>query len=134
MSKIEELEARIKELEAKVNPPPAPPPFVPKTPYQQRDYTEAASNVVMPWMLEMAKAVPTDLVRDIVNDFRAGPATLRPLVPPSEEPPPAVATTVPLGKQPGIDAIDAIAKGFADRERLEEFAKLVDVASKLKGL
>jgi hypothetical protein len=130
--RIAELEARIVELEAKLNPP-AKPPFVPP-PYQKPDYTEAATKVVMPWMLEMARAVPTSLIRDIVKDFGSGPAQLRPLVPPSADPPPAVATTVPLGPPPGIAAIDAIAKGFADREKIEELAKQIDIARKLKGL
>jgi hypothetical protein len=128
--RIEELEAKLAALEAKVNPP-AKPPFVPK-PYQQPDYTENATRVVMPWMLEMARAVPTSLIRDIVRD--GGPAQLRPLAPPPSDPPPAVATTVPIGPPPGVAAIDAIAKGFADREKAEELAKLLDVASKLKGV
>ena len=122
---IKKLEARIAELEAKVNPEPKAPFVAP--PYQAPDYTEAASSVTMPWMLEMAKAVPTDLVRAIVNDFRGGPAQLRPLKPPSEEPPKD-------SKRPGQDLMDAIARGFAERERAEELAKLVDVANKLKGL
>jgi hypothetical protein len=137
MTEIEELRARLAALEAKVNPEPKA-PFVPK-PYQQRDLTEGASSVVTPWMREMAQAVPTSLVRDIVNDFRGGPAQLRPLAEflnkgPVAEPPLAVATTVPLGPQPGIAAVDAIAKGFADREKLEELAKLADIAAKLKDL
>jgi hypothetical protein len=132
MTEIEELRARLAALEAKVNPEPKA-PFVPK-PYQQRDPTEGASSVVTPWMREMAQAVPTSLVRDIVNDFRGGPAQLRPLAPQNEEPPPTVATTVPIGPQRDIAAIDAIAKGFADRERAEELAKLVDVAAKLKDV
>jgi hypothetical protein len=128
--RIAELEAKLAALEAKVDPP-AKPPFVPK-PYQPPDYTENATKVVMPWMLEMARAVPTSLIRDIVRD--GGPAQLRPLVPPSADPPPAVATTVPLGPPPGIAAIDAIAKGFEDRERAEAIANQMDIARKLKGL
>lgn len=132
---LEALKRRVAALEAeKAKSVPEVLPPLPKF-YAPRDMTENASSVVMPWMLEMARAVPTSLVRDIVNDFRGGPATLRPLARQSEEPPPAVGGgTVPLGPQPGIAAIDAIAKGFAEREKLEELAKLVDVANKLKGL
>jgi hypothetical protein len=129
--RIAELEARIAELEAKVDPP-AKPPFVPK-PYQKPDYTENATKVVMPWMLEMARAVPTSLIREIVKDFGSGPAQLRPLVPPSADPPPAVATTVPLGPPRDIKYVDAIALGFAERERREALAQQLDVERKLKG-
>jgi hypothetical protein len=129
--RIAELEARIAELEAKVDPP-AKPPFVPP-PYQKPDYTENATKVVMPWMLEMARAVPTSLIRDIVKDFGSGPAQLRPLVPPPSDPPPAVATTVPLGPPRDIKYVDAIALGFAERERREALAQQLDVERKLKG-
>ena len=136
---IKKLEARIAELEAKVNPEPKAPFVAP--PYQQRDLTEAASSVTMPWMKEMAQALPTSVVRDIVNDFRGGPAQLQPLSEflnkgrPVADPSPAVGGTVPRdNKVPGQDLMDAIARRFADRERAEEIAKLVDVANKLKGL
>jgi hypothetical protein len=132
MGKVEDLEKRIAELEAKLEPPPPKAPFVPP-PRQHYDPTEGATNVVTPWMLEMARAVPTSLVRDIVKDFGRGPTQLKPMVPPGE-PPPAVASTVPIGPPAGIQHVDAIAKGFADREKLEELAKLMDVASKLRGL
>jgi hypothetical protein len=138
MTEIEELRARLAALEAKVNPEPKA-PFVPK-PYQRRDPTEGASSVVTPWMREMAQAVPTSVVRDIVNDFRGGPAQLRPLAEflnkgPVAEPPKAEAVTVPIdSKRPGQDLADAIAIGFANREKAEELAKLVDVANKLRGL
>jgi hypothetical protein len=129
MSEIEELRKRLEALEAKVNPTPKP-PFVPK-PYQKPDYTEALTKIVMPWMEEMARAVPTSVVRDIVRDFGAGPAKLKPLVPPSD-PPPAPATTIPLGAQRDIGAVDAIAVSFANRERAEELAKALDTMNKLK--
>ena len=72
--------------------------------------------------------------------FVAPPYQLRPLAEflsgkPSADPPKAEAGTVPRdGKVPGQDLMDAIARGFADRERAEELAKLVDVANKLRGL
>ena len=72
-------------------------------------------------------------IRALVEDRNINVHSLKPLSS-GGEPMNTKAVTVPLGKQPGIDAIDAIAKGFADRERLEEFAKLMDVANKLKGL
>jgi hypothetical protein len=129
---MEALKRRIEELEAKVNPP-ASKPFVPQ-PRQHYDPTEGATNVVTPWMLEMARAVPTSLVRDIVNDFRGGPTVPKPLVPPSEEPAPAQATTVPLGLSPHVKYVDAVALGFAERERAEAIAHQLDIARKLKGL
>jgi hypothetical protein len=128
---MEALKRRVAELEAKLDPP-APKPFVPQ-PRQHFDPTEGASSVVTPWMLEMARAVPTSLVRDIVNDFRGGPTVPKPLVPPGDPPPP-VATTTPLGPPRDIKYVDAIALGFAERERREALAQQLDVERKLKGL
>jgi hypothetical protein len=70
-----------------------------------------------------------------LNEFRkmTTTPTLSPMVPPSEHPPAAVAKTEPIGQPPGIAAIDAIAKGFADRERLAAIAEQMDVARKLRG-
>jgi hypothetical protein len=133
---IKKLEARIAELEGKlgIEPPPAPKPFVSK-PYQPPDYTENASPPIR--LTERERAGPMMSLEDSAK-MRSSVGTLRPLAEflnggRPDEPPKAapVATTTPLGKVPGIDAIDAIAKAFADREKLEELAKLVDVATKL---
>jgi hypothetical protein len=37
---------------------------------------EAARRGIEPWRLAAARAVPTSLVQDLVNDFRSGPAKL----------------------------------------------------------
>jgi hypothetical protein len=131
MTEIEELRARVAELEAKLNPP-AKPPFVP-TPFQRFDPTEAMSPPIRLTGREQYKEQSRE---EALNEFRKEMTlpTLRPLVPPPADPPPPAATTVPLGQVPGVAAIDAIAKSFADREKLEELAKLVDVARRLKGL
>jgi hypothetical protein len=141
MSKIEDLEARIEQLEgqlaakAKAEVPPAP-----SKPWQHYDPTEAMSP---PIRLTGRERYRTDLtpeqMRNEYSKYANPVGRLMPLAEflnkgPLPEPPKAEAVTAPVGKVPGIDAIDAIAKAFADRERAEELAKLVDVASKLKGL
>ena len=138
---IKKLEARIKELEEKVNPHPAVPP-TPSKPYQRYDPTEQLSP---PVRLTGREQYRTDLTPEqALNDARKARNPVGQMMPlaqflnkgqPLPDPPPAVGGgTIPTGKVPGIDHIDRIAKGFADRERAEELAKLVDVANKLKGL
>jgi hypothetical protein len=131
MSKVEDLEKRIEQLEAqlaKLNPP-AQAPFV-RVPMPRYDFTEAASPPIRLSARELAGP------KGSLDDWRkeVTPPTLRPLVPPSGQPPPPVATTVPLGQVPGIAVIDAIALGFDRREKAEEMAKQMDIARKLQGL
>jgi hypothetical protein len=138
---IKKLEARIAELEAKVNPPAAA-PEAPRKPYQPPDYTAQFSPGVKLTGRERYRTDQTP--EQALNDARKERNPVGRLMPlaqflnkgqPLPDPPPAVGGgTIPTGKVPGIDHIDRIAKGFADRERAEELAKLVDVASKLKGL
>jgi hypothetical protein len=135
---IKKLEARIKELEEKVNPHPAVPP-TPSKPYQRYDPTEQLSP---PVRLTGREQYRTDLTpEEALNDARKerNPVgQMRPLAEflsgkPSADPPPAQAVTVPVGPQRDIGAIDAIARGFAEREKLEAIANQLDVARKLRG-
>jgi hypothetical protein len=125
---IKKLEARVAELEAKLNPPPEVPPR-PRW-YQPYDPTERMSPPVRLTGRERYRDQSLAEANAEFSKMTTTP-TLRPLVPPSADPPPAVATTVPIGPQRDIAAIDAIALSFARREKEEELAKLVDVASKL---
>ena len=133
---IKKLEARIAELEAKVNPPPP----APSKPWQSIDLT---AQMAVPVKLTGHETYRDQSLAEANMEYskdRNPVGTLRPLAEflsgkPSADPPKAEGGgTVPTGQAPGIALIDAIAKGFADRERAEELAKLVDVANKLKGL
>jgi hypothetical protein len=127
--RIAELEARLAALEGKVNPP-TPAPFVP-APHFQYDPTAAMSPPIRRSGMERYRDQTPE---EALNEFRkmTTTPTLSPMVPPTD-PPPARATTEPIGVVPGLAAIDAIAKGFADREKLEQLANLADVASKLRS-
>jgi hypothetical protein len=127
---LEALKRRVAELEAKLDPKPQA-PFV-RVPMPRYDFTEAASPPIRLTGREQYKQQSPE---EALNEFRKEMTlpTLRPLVPPSEQPPAPVATTIPIGKQPGIDVIDAIALGFAERERREALAQQLDVERKLKG-
>jgi hypothetical protein len=144
MSKIEDLEARIEQLEAQLEAKAAPPaaPEVPKKPWQPYDPTEAMSP---PVRLTGREQYRTDLTPEqALNDAQKERtrSTMMPLAQflnkgqPLPEPPPAVGGgTIPRdGKVPGQDAIDRIARGFAEREKLEALANQADTLRKLKGL
>jgi hypothetical protein len=139
MSKVEDLEKRIAELELKLNPPPAA-PSVPSTPWQPRDFTENASPPIRRSEREQYR---TDLTPEQArNEYSKHVNPVGRLTSlaeflnkgPLPEPAPAVATTVPIGNVPGLAAIDRIAEGFAEREKLEALANQVDTLRKLKGL
>jgi hypothetical protein len=146
MSKVEDLEKRIAQLEAQLaaQPKPVPePPPVPKY-YAPYDWTERMSPPVRLTGRERYREGQT--IEEANNEFRknANPVgTLRPLAEwlaakegaaaPAPAPAP-VATTIPIGPQRDIRAVDAVALGFERRERAEELAKLVDTMNKLKGL
>jgi hypothetical protein len=137
---IKKLEARIKELEEKVNPQPAAPP-TPSKPYQRYDPTEQLSPPVRLTGREQYREDQTP--EEALNDARKERNPVGQMMPlaqflnkgqPLPELPPAQAVTVPISnKQPGIDAVDAIALSFARREREEEIAKALDVARRLRG-
>ena len=136
---LEALKARIEELERRLNPP-APAPEAPRKPFQMPDYTEQMTPRIKPTYQEPREG---QTLAEANMEFRkyANPVgTPMPLAQflnqgrPLPEPEPAQAVTVPVSnKQPGIDAVDAIAQGFADRQRLEELAQHVDALRKLAG-
>jgi hypothetical protein len=134
---IKKLEARIVELEAKVNPPPAKPEPRWHAPY---DWTERMSPPIRRTEMERRGPQGTDME---YRKFAHPVGELKPLAEwlaerqpaaPVVAAPPPVATTVPIGPPRDIKAVDAIAAGFANREKLEELAKQIDIARKLKGL
>jgi hypothetical protein len=126
---LESLKKRVAELEAAK---PAPIPPRPQY-YAPPDHTAHMH-------VRLDSGISDDVVRSIVADNRGpqGPRSMIPekktVAPPVErgsgwrDPPPSPQQV------PGISAIDAIAKGFADREKMEQLAQLADVASKLRGL
>ena len=120
MGKVEDLEKRIEQLEAQLEaakPKPEPPPFVPK-PHQHWDPTQAMSP---PVRLTGREVYKKQSIEEANMEY-------------SKDKNP-VAATIPVdSKRPGQDLADAIAQGFANREKAEELAKLIDVANKLKGL
>ena len=77
---------------------------------------EAKASGVPDWAIDMANAVPTDMIRDIVHDNRAptGPSA-QGIIPSSQQmsnvraggsTTPGYVDPRPLGPQPGIDLID----------------------------
>jgi hypothetical protein len=78
---------------------------------------------VQPWQLEMMQAVDDSHVRDLVQDFRRGPAAPSSLVEdkPEDRRPANVAVDVPLGLPAGIRYVDALcdAQDAADRAELK---------------
>jgi hypothetical protein len=145
MGKVEDLEKRIEQLEAQLEaakPKPEPPPFVPK-PHQHWDPTQAMSPPVRLTGREVYKKQSIEEANMEYSKDKNPVGTLMPLAewlkqhPPAEPTPPSpnVGVTIPVdSKRPGQDLADAIAQGFANREKAEELAKLIDVANKLKGL
>jgi hypothetical protein len=87
---------------------------------------------------DLVKAVPDQLVRDIVQDMRHGRSEPSGLAGPEEKSAARVRGSgwqkpVELGSPPGIKYVDQIAESFAARDRVEEIAEMVDTARKLKG-
>jgi hypothetical protein len=139
---VEALKRRVAALEAEKAQKAQPEPAARwHAPY---DWTERMSPPVRRTGMERYRQDQTPEEALMEARKNANPlGTLRPLAEwlaerqpaaPVAEPPKAQAVTVPIGPPPGIEAVDAIAKGFADRERLEELAKQIDIARKLKGL
>jgi hypothetical protein len=131
MSELDDLKKRLAVLEAKleIEPPPPAKPFVPPPPRPYYDPTEAMSPPI-----RISEWERRNSPKQSAEEFRKSlyPQQL-PTVAPADPVPPAVGVTVPIGPPPGIAAIDAIAKGFADRERAEAIANQMDVARKLMG-
>jgi hypothetical protein len=75
------------------------------------------------------QAVPTGLVKQIVEDFRRGvPEPSSGMVPPPAPMPTQPGgppKEVPIQPPPGIQYVDRIAEAFAERERSEEVMRVV---------
>jgi hypothetical protein len=93
---------------------------------------EARRTGRQPWEVSAERAVPTNVVRDVVNDFRS-PAPLRSQV----EKPPERGTgwyTPPALRPPdGINHVDAIGQSFDVQERAAKLAELKQTLRVLKG-
>jgi hypothetical protein len=100
----------------------------------QRLEIEAKRHGLDPVTYEMSRAVPTDLVRDLVRDGRqfyrgrsdfnrlAGdPTPTKPLEP------------IPLGPMAGQSLADAMCEAQARRDMEEELARRMDIAIKLQA-
>jgi len=100
----------------------------------ERQRRAAAANALgrQEWELEAERAVPTSLIRDIVQDAYHGISQSTSLVPPrqrSEDKPRAPSGgTVPLQPPPGIRELDAVAEGFARADRLAALKVRIEVA------
>jgi hypothetical protein len=92
---------------------------------------EARARGVPDWAIDMANAVPTDLIRDIVHDNRAptGPSA-QGIIPSSQQVSnvrtggSATGHVVPLSNPPGTNWVDAICIADDVRQRAEVKRKL----------
>jgi hypothetical protein len=106
---------------------------------RQRDVARRAMEdrafAVQPWQVEMAQAVPTGLVRDLVAD--AMPSLRGPVKPTDQVvvvPATEARRSVEIGPPPlpEVRWVDRIAEGFDQRERLEALAKQKALLDALK--
>jgi len=115
-TELEALKQEIADLKQRIDPPPRP-----RSTHQPYDPT---ANFSMPLnaLLEMMKATPEGLMRDLRADaLKPNPVTGGMTKPPSE-PPKAIGTkgwidSRPLEPPPGVSLVDQIAEAFAARER-----------------
>jgi hypothetical protein len=109
---LAKLKARVEELERAAKPPE---PFKPQ-PHQQYDPT-AGMSMPLSTMLEMARAVPDHVLRDIAMRDNRAPTGRPGMIPTSQQPSggggPSPSSTpgwvepTPLGPPPGINWVDA---------------------------
>jgi len=95
---------------------------------------EAKRLGIQPWELEMARATPTNVVRDVVRDLRNGPAQRSSGM--GEEPAKArqgaVAVERPLRPPPGLSLVDQLCD-LQDRIDREERARQLAKAGPKPG-
>ena len=88
-------------------------------------------------VLEAAKAVPTDLVRSIVNDFRTGPSQPSSIASPSKpkvEPKKGTGWSEPrLLVTPYVSEVDRIAESFAAEDRAKRAKELRELKGPSEG-
>lgn len=82
---------------------------------------------LQPWEREMVEAIPDHAIREIVRT--AKPVAL-PVVPATGGRLPQSARETPLGPPPGIDLVDAVAKGFAARELADAEVRAAELADR----
>ena len=98
---------------------------------------EAKALGLQPWQLRAMRAVPTDVVRDIVNDSRTydpAPRSMAAKPAGSEEKKPVQRGTgwvnaVPLGPQPGAEHIERIADHFARLDKAARVKQALELAA-----
>jgi hypothetical protein len=94
---------------------------------------EARKRGLQPWQVAAMRAVPDKLIADLVSDARrANPVTVRGMATTATERGSGWRTPAPLAT-PHVAQVDAIAESFAQRDRLEELAKLREQMKQLKG-
>jgi hypothetical protein len=82
---------------------------------------------------EMSRAIPTSVVRDLVNDARAFAQQNK--LSRGREPTPQLGPIdpTPLGPPVGLNIIDRLCEAQAKRDADEELARRLDLARRLKG-
>ena len=98
---------------------------------------EARRRGIAEWELEASRAVPDDLVRSIVDDFRRGPSLPSSMAvkPRTEGPPRGSWGTgdTPLRQPPGIDLIDRMVKvqdALNAAQKVQELSSLLAVSKR----
>jgi hypothetical protein len=97
---------------------------------------EARRRGLAPWQLAAERAVPTNVVRGLVEDaYRSNPVTGGKSM--AEKPKAERGTgyrdASPLGPQPGINYVDALCDAQDARDRAEKIAELQAQIRTLKG-
>ena len=82
---------------------------------------EAKRFGIEPWKVEMSRAVPTNLIQDVVRDFRNGPAQPTSLVEKPSSPEPAQRSgwidNIPLRPPPGVGLCDMLVDAQDAKDR-----------------
>ena len=98
---------------------------------QQALAEEARRKGIPEWQLEAARAVPDDVVRSLVNDFRSGPSlpsSMAQKSPTPEEKRPSFTEPAPLDV-PGIRYVDQLCDHFDQLEKAERIKKALELAA-----
>jgi hypothetical protein len=101
---------------------------------QQALAEEARRKGIPEWQLEAARAVPDDVVRSLVSDFRRGPSppssiAAKPATP--DEKRPSFTEPAPLDV-PGIRYVDQLCDHFAKLDQAERIKQALEIAAMAK--